>query len=223
MTLIIGILGRPNKNDVGTDIVSFNKALVDVIINYDCIPLGIIPPVIDIDKPMIEDEINKMIKMLDLCDGVILQGGLDLYQYDLEALKYIYKKDIPVLGICLGMQTMGIFCGGMLEDIDNHNHLDAEYVHDVEIEDGTFLRKIIGKDKIMVNSRHIQMITNPKNVTISGYANHVIEALEKPESLFFIGVQWHPELLINYDEVSKKIFDNFFATCKFYCHLRKYI
>ena len=89
--MIIGILGRPKKaNEREYNI--FSKGVTDVIIKYDSIPLGIIPPVTNVLSDIKQEEVKKICKLIDLCDGIILQGGSDFYQYDIEAIKYILEK-----------------------------------------------------------------------------------------------------------------------------------
>lgn len=214
MSMIIGVLGRPKVQD--REFTSFSKAVTDVILKYDNIPLGIIPPVINIYGIMNEGDINKLKKCIDLCDGIILQGGTDYYQYDLEAIDYISEKNMPLLGVCLGMQSIGVNHGATLTETSKHSFPNVKYVHEVELKPNSFLGKIIGKSKINVNSRHNEMIINPKNIEVVGCSNNVIEAIERPDKLFFIGVQWHPEDMTDYDLDSVKIFDAFFTACEKY-------
>jgi gamma-glutamyl-gamma-aminobutyrate hydrolase PuuD len=208
MNLIIGILGRPKTVD--RDITTFSKAITDVIISYDHIPLGIIAPTNDVNKKMTSEEANKLHQIIDLCDGVILQGGTDYYNYDLEAIKYIYEKNIPLLGICLGMQSIGVAFGGKLSTIANHSEPGVQYVHSVKIDKTSKLYSIFGKDEIMVNSRHKEMVIDPTNIKVVGVSNGVIESIEKNGVLFLMGVQWHPEDMINYDKDAEKLFNKFF-------------
>jgi gamma-glutamyl-gamma-aminobutyrate hydrolase PuuD len=218
MSSIIGILGRPKKVD--RDITTFSKAVTDVIISYGHIPLGIIAPVLDVNKNMTDEEINKLHEVIALCDGIILQGGSDYYQYDLEAIKYIYENNIPLLGICLGMQTIGVFFGGTLLPVSRHNEVGKNYVHTVKIDRYSKLYSILGSEEVMVNSRHKEALVNPTNIKVVGVSDDVIEAVEKNGVLFLIGVQWHPEDMIKYDEHSKALFDRFFECTKIY-HLQK--
>jgi gamma-glutamyl-gamma-aminobutyrate hydrolase PuuD len=217
MSLIIGVLGRPKTID--RDITSFSKAITDVIIGYGHIPLGIIAPTSDVNKSMTNEEINKLHQVIDLCDGIILQGGTDYYDYDIETIKYAYEKNIPLLGICLGMQSIGVAFGGELSTIDNHNEIGKNYVHSVRIDKTSKLYSIFGKEEIMVNSRHKEMIIDPTNIKIVGASDGVIEAIEKNGVLFLIGVQWHPEDMIKYDEDARKLFDKFFECSKIH-HLQ---
>lgn len=215
MSLIIGILGRPRCIE-NREITSFNKAVTDAIVNYGHIPLGIIAPLTSINEDLTETDAAKLHQVLSLCDGIILQGGSDYYEYDLEALKYIHEKHIPVLGICLGMQTMGAYFGGSLVKVPNHNHPGVNYVHEVKLDDDSLLRKIMGKKILRVNSRHSEMVINPTNIDVVGTDNKNIEAIEKKDANFFIGVQWHPEDMLKYDEESRKLFEAFFTACNIY-------
>lgn len=135
--------------------------------------------------------------VIDECDGIIFQGGSVFEEYDMEALKYIYEKDIPTLGICLGMQLMGVFLDGTLEEIDGH--LNTE--HDVIINRHS---KIYDNNTIVkVNSRHKYVLkdTNAQIVGRDMYGN--IEAIEDKNKKFFVGVQWHPE------DIDDKVFSCF--------------
>ncbi|MDD4298644.1 MAG: gamma-glutamyl-gamma-aminobutyrate hydrolase family protein [Bacilli bacterium] len=214
MSLIIGILGRPKNDD--REFVSFSKAVSDVIISFGYIPLGIIAPVINPNQLMTDDNIKKLHKAIDLCDGFILQGGSDYYQYDIEAIKYIYDKKMPLLGICLGMQTMGVVYGATLISVPNHNRLGVDYVHPVSIEEGSKLHGITETNRILVNSRHNDMIINPSDIEVVGINDSVIEAIEKEDVPFFLGVQWHPEDMLSYDKASRKIFEALFLACQKY-------
>ena len=198
--MYIGIIGR--KND---DKITFNKEISDVIKKYDFIPLGII---VDFENNG-DNEFIKTKPLIDLCSGIILQGGSDYYDIDIIITKYLHKNNIPTLGICLGMQTMAMAFNGNMGDINNHKS-DKLYVHSVDINKDSKLYDILKKDKIIVNSRHKSYIINT-DLKISGQAN-IIEAIEDNAKDFFIGVQWHPETLM--DENSILLFNNFFSSIK---------
>ncbi len=205
----VGIIARPLLNEMKK--YSFSKSISDIIYRYDALPIGIFPPNKDINSSLGNKEMNNLFKTIDLCDGIILQGGLDFYDYDLEAIKYIINKDIPVLGICLGMQSLACATGGKIDDIENHKDIEKDYVHEVELNEESKLYKILKANKIKVNSRHKEMVVFPGAYQITGKSyDNVIEAIEMPNKKFNIGVQWHPEDLIDIDEYSQKIFDAFF-------------
>lgn len=192
----IGIIGRINN-----DRITYNKELIDVIYSYNCIPICISLKFID----DFEMEFNLIKPLLDMCDGFILQGGTEFYNIDLLIVKYLYNKNIPTLGICLGMQTMGCAFSGNLNNIDQH-YSNNKYVHSITINKNSKLFDILKNDEILVNSRHFQYLTDT-DLFKSSYSN-VIESIEDSSKKFFVGVQWHPESLM--DEYSISLFNSFF-------------
>lgn len=175
------------------------KNINDCLIKNDIIPLGFTPPVINgkLDKLFLEKIINSV-------DGVVLQGGDEINSFDLEIVKYLHDNDIPTLGICLGMQMMSQYFNGDLTRIKNHMHKD-KYVHFVILKKGNKLFKIIGKRKILVNSRHKYAVIKT-DLNKCAYSD-VLEAVSDDNKKFFIGLQWHPESL---DDInSYKLFKAF--------------
>ena len=222
--MIIGVLARPFKNESNKDVYGSNKEIIDVIISHGGIPLIIPANYIEsfYDKDYIntykmnEKEISNLHKVLDICDGVILQGGDNFYDYDINATEFLYDNDIPTLGICLGMQTMGCFFGGKLVDINNDNHKKTgqDYVHEVFINKNSKFYNYIQKDIINVNSRHKSRVINTSLRSVGFSSDNVLEVLEDSNKRFFIGVQWHPESMITYDVIAQKLFKCFFAECR---------
>lgn len=193
---MIGVLLR---ND---GIYTLNKEIKKVIDSYNKICIGIYP-----------NSLEEFIKIVNLCDGFILQGGSDYTCLEIEFVKYLYENDIPTLGICLGMQMMSVI-DGTLEKLNNLNHKSNNlYVHEIFINSDSKLYSILNKDKIVVNSRHIEHITNTFLNVSARSSDFVIEAVEDKNKKFFIGVQWHPESIM--DDNSIKLFDSFFdsLTC----------
>lgn len=219
---IIGILGRPD----------YNKSDRNVTILYDSIrimveKLGGIPIVIPPIKPKLYQKINNHIKkeeetkdldqIINLCDGIILEGGSYFYDYDIYVAKTTHQKNIPTLGICLGMQTMSCAFEGNIEYIKKNKDIHQskeKNSHNVNINKNSKLYQIINQEKITVNSRHQEYITNTK-LNIAGISeDNIIEAVEDPNKNFYIGVQWHPEDMFEYDIVSEKLLMYFIDTCK---------
>jgi len=189
----IGIIGRINDNNI-----TYNREILNVIYKYNCIPICI-------SLRFIDNELDIIKPLIDMCDGFILQGGTNFYNTDLLIVKYLYDNNIPTLGICLGMQTMAYLFNGEMDKINNHYSLN-KYVHNIHIDTNSRLYEIIGKNTIMVNSRHKEYIVNT-DLDVSSYSD-IIESIEDINKKFFIGVQWHPESLM--DENSEKLFKNFF-------------
>ena len=195
----IGIIGRQSK-----DRTIFNQEIINVIYKYNCLPLGII---VDPSR----NNFDQLKPLIDLCDGFILQGGNMYYDIDIKITKYLHQHNIPTLGICLGMQTMAVAINGsmIIGKLSNHNSTN-QYVHNIIIDENSKLYQIIKKRQIAVNSRHNDNIINTdlKISSIAKSNESIIESIEDPTKNFFIGVQWHPETLM--DENSIALFENFF-------------
>ncbi len=129
------------------------------------------------------------------------------------------EMDKPVLGICGGQQLLHVILGGTLiqhipDEVDRplaHEQPNprTEAGHDVSIQEGTLLHRIVGRTTIPVNSAHHQAAKDASdNITINAYAEDgVIEGIEDSRYRFCLGVQWHPEYLIS--DGDRKILDAF--------------
>lgn len=180
------------------DRFTLNEELENVIKSYGASVIGI---------TSFDEEVIKFV------DGFILQGGTDYTLEDLKIVSYLYEHDIPTLGICLGMQTMCILKDGNLKLLNNTNHysLEKKFVHEVDIDTNSKFYDIIGKDKIEVNSRHHEYISDTKLSIVGMSEDGIIEVVEDNSLKFFIGVQWHPETNFKTDINSQKLFDYYFS------------
>ena len=190
MNAIIGVIGKDIvKDDVIYQGISKNnlKYLNDKIsyigiINYD-------------NKDIIDYNV------LDLCDGFIIPGGLDIHRYHFDIIEYCMNNNKPILGICMGHQIIGLYANKVDEDkltkIDKHN--SKELKHNITTVKNSFLNKVLG-DKVLVNSRHnyyLDRIDLPFKKTAMDNSG-VIEGIEYiDDSHFLLGVQWHPEDMDN--------------------------
>lgn len=220
---IIGIVGRPfetnkSKLSIGT-LENYRKA----IIKSGGIPILILPPQ-DIDyynkslseiSPLTSKEKEILEKQIDLCDGVLMPGGTVMHEYDKYICNYCNRNDIPLLGICMGMQVMCNYNNDN-ENIkieDGSHYEDIQYKHDIDINKDSILYDILKEENINVNSFHRYKVSNSGSYKISAKNNDVIEAVEK-DGKFNIGLQWHPEKNYDNDINSKKIFKKFINACK---------
>ena len=125
--------------------------------------------------------------------------------FELAIAKAALDRNMPVFGICGGMQTINVILGGTLfqhipDDIPNALlHLQKEprhyATHSIKISQGTLLHSILKTEEMAVNSFHHQAIKTPGDgVVVSAVApDGVIEGIEAPTYRFCLGVQWHPE------------------------------
>ena len=197
MKPIIGIIYRNSISDTGKDIKIIYQDMIYAVRESGGIPVGV--------------SANNILDYFDICNGFILQGGDDIDDEVLNAIKKIKDKNIPLLGICLGMQEMSLVCGGNICDIDNHK--GDNLIHEIEIDKNSLLYKIIGTNKIMVNSRHKSAVFSPKIKVSSISDDYIIESVEDDKDKLFLGVQWHPENLYNTCIFARKIFDYFIEIC----------
>ena len=171
----------------------------------------IIPPML-CDKDLDNNEKEELNYILKFCNGILLQGGDAFYKYDEYIAKKAYENNIPTLGICLGMQLMSYIFNGKIGHIKDHLS-DKLYVHNNQILKDTKLFNMLNNDEISVNSHHKDYIisTNLKINSIS--SDRIIEGVEASNKDFFIGVQWHPETMIDYDNNACLIFQSFIKAC----------
>ena len=174
------------------------------------------------------------------CDGLLLPGGGDmdpkfygqaripacgepnLFRDAAEPLllRAFLAADKPVLGICRGIQVMNAVLGGDLyQDIKPFEHLPHNghwaKVHTVTVRRGTLLSRILGQDTVLVNSQHHQAVDRvAPGFTLAALSEDgIVEAIEKPDARFCLGVQWHPEWLSDADPAMQGLFDAFVNAC----------
>ncbi|MBP5361177.1 MAG: membrane dipeptidase [Bacteroidaceae bacterium] len=128
-----------------------------------------------------------------------INGKRDLQE--LVLMRRALDKQMPVLGICRGIQVMAAATGGkLIQDLKTqlkHSQKADRHVatHSVELKEGSMLRSIFGCERLEVNSFHHQAVAEPGNgMRIAALSpDGVIEAIESTEYKSVIGVQWHPE------------------------------
>ncbi|KQX69606.1 gamma-glutamyl-gamma-aminobutyrate hydrolase family protein [Angustibacter sp. Root456] len=121
---------------------------------------------------------------------------------ELALVQAAVAADLPLLGVCRGMQVMAVAAGGALEqhlpDVVGHaGHCPApgEYAsHGVRTADGSRLREVLGERVDVPTYHHQGVISHPGYAATAWADDGVVEAIEMPAARFRIGVQWHPEV-----------------------------
>jgi putative glutamine amidotransferase len=175
----------------------------------------VIPP-----RPDADD--GTALEIVERLDAVILAGGVDvapeLYaderhasvqasrpdrdSTELAIARATAGADLPVLGICRGMQVMAVAAGGLLEQHvpdrvghDEHSPAPATYGnHAVRTVAGTRLAEILGEEADVPSYHHQSVLTHPGYEASAWADDGTLEAMEDPDAFFRLAVQWHPEV-----------------------------
>jgi putative glutamine amidotransferase len=159
-------------------------------------------------------------EVLDMLDGLILAGGSDIDPATYGALPHpeigttwperdrfelalgtrALERDMPVLGVCRGMEMLNVIQGGTLsqhlDDLSLHRHTPGVFSdHGVRLEPGSLAARVVGAERTEVKSAHHQGLDQlGEGVVASGWADDgLVEAIELPDRAFAVGVLWHPE------------------------------
>jgi putative glutamine amidotransferase len=168
--------------------------------------------------------------VLESLDGIVFAGGGDIDPAywgaerhpatvidpardtaELMLMRAALEMDLPILGVCRGMQLMAVVAGGTLHqhlpDLVGHSRHQAEAGtdplaadataygrHDVVTKPGSVAHEVLGAH-LTVNSFHHQAVDDPGSFTATGWCpdDRVVEIIEDPQRAFVFGVQWHPE------------------------------
>lgn len=169
-------------------------------------------------------------------DGILFSGGVDVDphrygeeitganvevsaerdEFELTLAELIKNTDLPILGICRGIQLMNVAFGGSLwQDIPGHKQEEGGSFHErhANVVPGTLLRELVGHDDIFTNSFHHQAVKVPAPgfIVAARADDGTIEAIEPAvrTDRFILGVQWHPERFHDIDSTSGNIFRAF--------------
>lgn len=194
-----------------------NRAYVDAVQAAGGLALMLPPDPASVREP---DEV------LDVLDGLILAGGADVDpagygeaphpatkgtwperdEVEVALARRALERDIPLLGICRGMQLLNVARGGTLiqhlpDDVghEDHRRVPGSFDgadHDVRLADGSLAARAAGEVEHATKSHHHQAVARlGEGLVATGWStlDDLPEAIEDPERRFALGVQWHPE------------------------------
>lgn len=194
-----------------------------------------------VNIPIIAGETNYD-AYIDMVDGILFTGGNDIApyffgenpvkelhsmssirdEYELALFKSAYEKNMPIFGICRGIQLINVALEGSLyQDIYTQvpgtlghypqQTASDEFYHSVQIHKDTKLYEIFGTERIFTNSFHHQSVKAlGKNLVATAFSEDgIVEAVESTEDRFLLGVQWHPECMTKRHPMFLGLFTHF--------------
>ena len=246
----------------GMDVLSFHAPVIGISGNFregDCtlaqayymsvVEAGGTPVVI----PSYDDD-KALVSLLDTLDGIVLSGGADIDpdylgeepldcisinprrdRQELTLVRLAVERQIPVLGICRGIQVLTAALGGKLyQDIKiQHDRPSIEHSqtiarglpsHEVKLEKDSLLYGFFGKETLSVNSFHHQAVKEvPAGFRVTASAPvGIIEGMESTTFRPIMGVQWHPEcFLLENDRTMLPIFEWLVEQASLYSRAKK--
>ena len=246
----------------GMDVLSFHAPVIGISGNFregDCtlaqayymsvVEAGGTPVVI----PSYDDD-KALVSLLDTLDGIVLSGGADIDpdylgeepldcisinprrdRQELTLVRLAVERQIPVLGICRGIQVLTAALGGKLyQDIKiQHDRPSIEHSqtiarglpsHEVKLEKDSLLYGFFGKETLAVNSFHHQAVKEvPAGFRVTASApDGIIEGMESTAFRPIMGVQWHPEcFLLENDRTMLPIFEWLVEQASLYSRAKK--
>jgi putative glutamine amidotransferase len=226
------------RAETGRPIYANNRAYVHAVEDAGGLPVLI---------PMLND-LKLLDTLLARLDGLLLPGGLDMHpsrygeavhplteeadlqldEFEMFLTSWALQEDVPILGLCRGMQIINVALGGSLyQDISDqypnslqHSNRDlprTHLSHPIIVEPSSQVEKVLGTQEVWVNSLHHQAVKTPgQGVCISGKAEDgIAELLEVPGHRFVLAAQGHPEEIYTKVPAFARLFSAFVRACSF--------
>ena len=237
------IIGISANIEIATDSTCFAgckrlrlyNEYVDAVIKAGAIPMVI--PVVT-DKRVLEEQLN-IIDGLIISGGydidplryneephpLLGQIFPERDEFEFTLVKLAMEKEIPVLGICRGHQVLNVVNGGTLyQDISLKEGSSLKHIqgghgsvvsHKINVEKNSMLYEILGESSLVNSLHHLAVKDIANGFKVSAISTDgVIEAIERTQGSFAMGIQWHPEVLVNNNEDMLNIFKYFIKQIK---------
>lgn len=188
---------------------------------------------------------DNMREAVHACDGLLFTGGVDVHpslygeemlaacgdvcpqrdEMELLLLRLALERDLPVLGICRGIQLINVGLGGTLwQDLPSQTGSSLCHsqrppfpmtVHTVHVEEDSPLFSLLKTCDYAVNSTHHQAVRTcaPSLRAAARSSDGIVEAVWRPESRFLLAVQWHPEFRFETDKGAAALFSALVRAC----------
>jgi putative glutamine amidotransferase len=186
-----------------------------------------------------ENTSERPAEQVDRLDGLFLPGGGDVHpryfgqqldgadptdihvdrdELELSLAQAALAADIPILGVCRGLQVLNIVAGGsLLQHVEGHQSpREGAIFHPVDVQPNTLLARVLGADgSLITNTYHHQAVTNLVLAPDFRASAHTIqgppllEAFESPGHRWVLAVQWHPERFFELDPIHRRLFIEF--------------
>ena len=228
MTVVVGIPLRPLITGDLPPKLSLNRAYFDAIESAGAVALPI---------PIVHDP-ARLRHLYELIDALLLPGGVDveprrygavaradcnlnvvpeLDEVEFRLAEWAMADDLPLLGICRGIQVMNVACGGTLwQDVlvegvvsASHNQEPRDaLVHELDVTAGSRLARILGTPGLGVNSLHHQAIRDLGDglSAVARSSDGLVEGIELSSNRFAVGIQCHPEELVGKQDWAGRLF-----------------
>lgn len=191
--------------------------------------------------PLIDDD-GYIDSVLDRLDGLMFIGGSDVSpryygqpykkglghmdpvrdNFEMKLLDKAVQRNMPIFGICRGLQLINVYFGGtLIQDLERYHPTEINHAgymapkwstaHNVKLLKDQALYTCFGKEELAVNSFHHQVIDKlGDGLEVAAVAEDgIIEAIVHPSYPFLLAVQWHPEMMFQMDQEQLKPFEMF--------------
>lgn len=200
--------------------------VVRALIAEEAIPIGITFPkncgtieyLADIQKIQDGPTFVNIIQQVELCNGLVFQGGQSIDPMEYAIAEHAYRHNIPCLGFGSGQTVMAKVITPHLTIIKSTSaahDTKEEYAHSITIDPHSHFHDIIGRDTIPVNSRHHRSVATCPSLHIGARdPEGNLEVLEDPTKTFYLATRFNPESLYETDLNMRKIFAAFVDACR---------